>query len=746
MKILLVMDPGILVPPKGYGGIERIVEMMAKEYVKLGHEVHLFVTEGSYVAGCTMHPFGKEGFPPKRSDANTAILVAWRFLWKHRNDFDLIHNFGRLAYLLPVLRHPVRKIMSYQREISSRNIRLINSLKGRNMMFTACSGNLLSRLRAKGAWEVVYNAIEKSKYQLTQNLPADAPLIFLGRIERVKGCHIAIEVAKATGNKLVIAGNVSTLPEEKAYYEKEILPLIDGEQIIYLGVLNDEQKNEWLGKSKAMLFPIEWDEPFGIVMIEAMACGTPVIGISRGSVMEVVEEGITGFKVHDVEGMTEAVKKIPSINREFCRKAAIERFDASVIAARYLQINHPSRKKIVIVTTGQPAANPRVVKEYETLVECGYNVKVVYTFSAQWSYEIDQKKFQTGELKKQDFIEAGGNPYTAKLYYLFSRAFFRLMYWSMKVIPFSFIKEMAVARPALALWVRSRQIDADIYMAHYVGALPGAVRAAKKHAAVFSFDAEDFHRGEPVYYATQKEHVSYVEGKCLPHAVFISAASPLIAAGYQELFPGKKVITLNNVFSKKFLQKPSASNNNGLSIFWFSQNIGPNRGLETAIEAMNIAGGDVSLYLLGNTRNQEYYQALLAKSKAPEKIHVIAPVPPEEVFEIAAKFDIGLASEMPLSVNRDICLTNKIFTYLLAGNCVLVSDTAAQKAFMEQYPGVGLLYKADDANCLAGHIKKLAGDRQLLAAYKAAALRTSSGELNWEAEQEKLKAAISAAI
>src|SRR4051794_33242734 len=102
MRILIVMDPGILVPPEGYGGIERLVQTFATEYAAMGNDVHLLVTAGSNVAGCTMHPFGKEGFPPKKADARKAIPVAWRFLWKHRNDFDLVHNFGRLAYLLPI--------------------------------------------------------------------------------------------------------------------------------------------------------------------------------------------------------------------------------------------------------------------------------------------------------------------------------------------------------------------------------------------------------------------------------------------------------------------------------------------------------------------------------------------------------------------------------------------------------------------------------------------------------------------
>ena len=336
MRILLVMDPGILVPPKGYGGHERLVYMFAKEYAGLGHEVHLLVTTGSAVEGCTVHPFGKEGFPPGKWDARKAIPTAWRFLCENRNRFDLIHNFGRLAYLLPIINHRVKKIMTYGREISSRNIRLMNKLPDRNLVFTGCSNDLLSRVKAGGRWETVYNAIEFGKYTLTEKTADDAPLMFLGRIERVKGLHTAIQIAKATCNSLIIAGNISPLPEERDYFEQEIKPGIDGRQIKYVGALNDEQKNIYLGKAKALLFPIEWNEPFGMVMVEAMACGTPVIGFKRGSVEEVIDEGINGFKVDDEKEMIAATGKIGLIDRKRCRNQAASRFDVPVVANKYL--------------------------------------------------------------------------------------------------------------------------------------------------------------------------------------------------------------------------------------------------------------------------------------------------------------------------------------------------------------------------------------------------------------------------
>jgi glycosyltransferase involved in cell wall biosynthesis len=339
MRILIVMDPGILVPPKGYGGHERLVYMFAREYQRLGHDVDLLVTKGSFVEGCKVYGYGKEGFPSSKWEQRKVVPYVWWFLWKNRKKYDLVHNFGRLAYLLPILNHPVKKIMTYGREIWSPNIRSILRFKHDNLIFTGCSANLISRVDAAGNWEAVYNAIDFNKFNANVELDSkEAPLIFLGRIERIKGCHTAIEVAKATGKKLIIAGNISKLPEEIYYYDTEIKPHIDGENVIFVGEVNDVQKNDWLGKASAFLMPIEWNEPFGIVMIEAMACGTPVIAFPFGSVPEVVDEGITGFIVNDEIGMIEAIAKVDIIDRKICRETAEKRFDVSVIAQQYLNL------------------------------------------------------------------------------------------------------------------------------------------------------------------------------------------------------------------------------------------------------------------------------------------------------------------------------------------------------------------------------------------------------------------------
>ena len=339
MKILIIADPGIIIPPKGYGGIERIIADLAIEYQKNGHKVDLLASKGSNIIGCNLFSHSNPGFPPSRITVLVAIFHTWFFLIKNYKNYNAIHNFGRLIYLIPIKNKRINKLQCYQREISKSNIEKIIHSKHQKLFFSGCSNNLVERAKPPGIWNNIHNCVVFSNYSLSLDLNIEsAPLVFLGRLDKIKGVHIAIQVAKRINRKLLIAGNISNYLIEKEYFEKEIKPQIDNKQIVYLGEINDKQKNQILGQSIALLMPIQWNEPFGIVMIEAMACGTPVIAFSKGSVPEVVENGVTGFVVDDVSGMIQAVQNIQNIDRAKCRMRAFEKFDVSVIASKYLQI------------------------------------------------------------------------------------------------------------------------------------------------------------------------------------------------------------------------------------------------------------------------------------------------------------------------------------------------------------------------------------------------------------------------
>lgn len=337
MKILLIMDPGIPVPPPLYGGHERLVYMFAEQYKKLGHEVTLLAGPNSKISGQTI-VFGINNLKRSKFQKLKEFFRVWKYLFIQRNQFDLIHNFGRLVYLLPVLNSPVKKIMTYGRSVAQKGIKLVAGLPNKNLIFTACSNFCVSTGNVAGTWKTVYNAIDFSQYKLVEKFEEHAPLMFLGRLDRVKGLHHAIQVALKSNHTLLVGGNIPETPDNYKYFKEEIEPLFDGKQILYLGALNDIEKNKYLGKAKALLVPIEWDEPFGMVMVEAMACGTPVIAFKRGSVPEVIEDGITGFIVKDKNDMIDSLSKLKNIDRTKCRYTALRRFDVSVITNDYLKI------------------------------------------------------------------------------------------------------------------------------------------------------------------------------------------------------------------------------------------------------------------------------------------------------------------------------------------------------------------------------------------------------------------------
>jgi len=199
---------------------------------------------------------------------------------------------------------------------------------------------------------------------------------------------------------------------------------------------------------------------------------------------------------------------------------------------------------------------------------------------------------------------------------------------------------------------------------------------------------------------------------------------------------------INNTFSRKFIQAVKDNGTGALRLFWFSQIVGIERGLETVIEAINqLADCDISLHILGNCTG-EFRRHLLKLSKNPSSIQFLEPVAPDAIFAIASQFDIGLATEVPHSENRRLCLTNKLFTYVLAGNCILASDTPAQKKFMQENPGMGVLYKSNDAVSLAGVLQKLYDNHSALQEYKMQTHLLAQRSLNWETEFEKLSEVI----
>jgi glycosyltransferase involved in cell wall biosynthesis len=264
------------------------------------------------------------------------LFNAWQLYQvckKHRP--DVVHSFSRLLYLYPLLLFgSVPVIKRYGRYISEKSTSLAKKAGGKKLIFVAAARHMITHLSKPEQWNVLYNFVDIDFYT-----PAPSPgdsLFFLGRIEDIKGVKEAIEVAIVTQNKLIIAGNIQ--PGHEAYFEKEVKPHLKNPLISYVGPVDNEKKLHYFRESKALLFPIKWEEPFGIVMAESLACGVPVIAFKRGSVPEVVQSGVNGFVVNNVNEMVEAVRKIDVLSPKTVRKTAEDNFSATGAARRYLTL------------------------------------------------------------------------------------------------------------------------------------------------------------------------------------------------------------------------------------------------------------------------------------------------------------------------------------------------------------------------------------------------------------------------
>jgi glycosyltransferase involved in cell wall biosynthesis len=309
-----------------------------------GHHVTLFAHPHSHCRA-TLQPYGVPPHftPPARARELWQVGAGLLRLARHT---DAILSWGRLAALLPVL--PLRrlpKLQCYQRDaVPWRSVRIASNLAGSSIRFAGCSSSVYREGArhgsAAGRWTTIFNGVDLAKYTAVERVAPDASLAFLGRLERFKGAHHAIAIARKSGRRLVIAGNKVLTGPDSSYFDDMLAPHIDGDQVRYIGPVDDAQKSALFGASAALLMPIEWDEPFGIVMAEALACGTPVVAFDRGSVPEVVRDGVNGFRCDTLEQAVAAVGRLHQLDRAAVRADCEARFSADVITAAYEQVLH----------------------------------------------------------------------------------------------------------------------------------------------------------------------------------------------------------------------------------------------------------------------------------------------------------------------------------------------------------------------------------------------------------------------
>lgn len=336
MRLLLTCDPLIPVPPVGYGGIERIVDSLIRFYRAAGHEVALLAHADSTAPVDANFTWVDSRIAGAAATLRNALALR-RAVRAFRP--DVVHSFSRLGYLLPTLatRQPV--VMSYQRHTGGRQLAFAARLGGRTLRFTGCSEFICGMGRPQGGeWIAVPNFVELEKFTFVSQVPGDAPLVFLSRVDDIKGPDLAIAIARRAGRRLLIAGNHATSGPQADFFHREVEPHLGRDGVEWIGEVDDVRKNELLGRAAAMIVPIRWNEPFGIVFPEALACGTPVITCARGALPEIVQPGRTGYFITDIDDGVDAVRRLGELDRSACRRDVENRFSLDRVAPRYLEV------------------------------------------------------------------------------------------------------------------------------------------------------------------------------------------------------------------------------------------------------------------------------------------------------------------------------------------------------------------------------------------------------------------------
>ncbi|MDY0302850.1 MAG: glycosyltransferase family 4 protein [Candidatus Moranbacteria bacterium] len=337
MKIAMLAPFEEQVPPVKYGGTELVIYNLIEQLVRLGHEVTLFASGDSKTSAKLRAIFDKSiRSNPEAQDLN--LRNAYKYMgvgrvvsYLNKGEFDIIHNHigWRILPFQELLGAPVVTTLhgpldvDYQQKVYGAYA---------NSNFISISLSQRKPMAELNFVANVYNGIEIDKFKFNES--PDDYFAFLGRMSPEKGPIQAIEIAKKAGVKLLMAAKVDAV--DKEFFESKVSPLIDGEQIRFIGEINHNEKVNFLCNAKALIAPIQWEEPFGLFFTEAMICGTPVIAMRRGSVPEIIIDKKTGFICEDIKEASEKIKLIDQINRIDCHNQVKEKFSAEKMARDYI--------------------------------------------------------------------------------------------------------------------------------------------------------------------------------------------------------------------------------------------------------------------------------------------------------------------------------------------------------------------------------------------------------------------------
>ncbi len=329
MRIAMLAPISWRTPPRHYGPWELVTSLLTEALVARGLDVTLFATANSItkgtLAGVCPRPYSED----PAIDAKAWELLHVAHVFERAGEFDLIHNqadFVPLGFSRLVETPLVTTIHGLSSE------RIVPVFKRYQDRVSYVAISAADRHPELAYADTIHHGIALDEFPFHPRGGED--LLFFGRIHPDKGAAEAIEVARRAGRRLVMAGIV----QDAVYYERRVAPAIDGERVVYCGAVGGEARAQTLGSARALLHLIHFDEPFGLSVIEAMACGTPVIANHRGSMPELIDDGVTGFLVDSVEGAVEAVARIGEIDRAACRAAVAARFSVDRMADRYMAL------------------------------------------------------------------------------------------------------------------------------------------------------------------------------------------------------------------------------------------------------------------------------------------------------------------------------------------------------------------------------------------------------------------------
>ncbi len=329
MRIAMLSPIAWRTPPRHYGPWEKVASLLTEALVASGHDVTLFAT-GDSLTKATLRAVCPRGYEEDSSIIPKVYeCLHISELFDCADEFDIIHNnfdFLPLTYAGLTQTPVVTTIHGF----SSSKILPVYKKYNKTQFYVSISNS--DRAPDLDYIRTIHHGIDLTEFEFQPD--PEAYLIFFGRIHPDKGAREAIEIARACGRKLVMAGII----QDVGYYQEFIKPYIDDDKVVYLGSVRPEERNIILGKACALLHPINFDEPFGLSVIEAMACGTPVIAINRGSMPELVNHTKNGFLVPDTQGAIQAVERIGEIDRAFCRKTVVDYFTIDCMVKNYIQV------------------------------------------------------------------------------------------------------------------------------------------------------------------------------------------------------------------------------------------------------------------------------------------------------------------------------------------------------------------------------------------------------------------------